>query len=202
LTWNFQFGSLSRASYTSPALETTNLPAEQTPAQSAECRRLLLACLTSLIIDFLDTAPTLLPRLQILQPLSECYPLGTGISPNGKASSRREGPLQIEHVAPMGKQLYPLRFGQLRSEQRSLDQVGCEARKTPAEGDVFFLDFSLIELITTWAAVTRFCVALGPADGVNTFLRAAILPSLHRGDTRALPSAVGSQKRLNRRCGF
>src|SRR6267378_174695 len=30
-----------------------------------------------------------------------------------------------------------------RSEQISLDQAGCEARKTPAEGDVFFLDFYL-----------------------------------------------------------
>jgi Family of unknown function (DUF5670) len=30
-----------------------------------------------------------------------------------------------------------------RSEQISLDQVGCEARKIPAEGAVFFLDFSL-----------------------------------------------------------
>jgi hypothetical protein len=30
-----------------------------------------------------------------------------------------------------------------RSEQNSLDRVGCEARKTPAEGDVFFLDFFL-----------------------------------------------------------
>jgi hypothetical protein len=30
-----------------------------------------------------------------------------------------------------------------RSEQISLDQVGCEARKIPAEGDVFFLDFYL-----------------------------------------------------------
>src|SRR6266852_7058114 len=29
-----------------------------------------------------------------------------------------------------------------RSEQISLDQVGCEARTIPAEGDVFFLDFS------------------------------------------------------------
>jgi hypothetical protein len=29
-----------------------------------------------------------------------------------------------------------------RSEQIALDQVGCEARKIPAEGDVFFLDFS------------------------------------------------------------
>src|SRR6266481_9010215 len=29
-----------------------------------------------------------------------------------------------------------------RSEQISLDQVGCEARKIPAEGVVFFLDFS------------------------------------------------------------
>ena len=30
-----------------------------------------------------------------------------------------------------------------RSEQISLNQVGCEARKIPAEGDVFFLDFYL-----------------------------------------------------------
>ena len=30
-----------------------------------------------------------------------------------------------------------------RSEQIVLDQVGCEARKTPAEGGVFFLDFYL-----------------------------------------------------------
>ena len=30
-----------------------------------------------------------------------------------------------------------------RSEQTSLDQVGCEARKIPAVGEVFFLDFSL-----------------------------------------------------------
>src|SRR6266436_7423486 len=29
-----------------------------------------------------------------------------------------------------------------RSEQISLDQVGCESRKIPAEGVVFFLDFS------------------------------------------------------------
>jgi len=29
------------------------------------------------------------------------------------------------------------------SEQIPLNQVGCEARKTPAEGDVFFLDFYL-----------------------------------------------------------
>jgi hypothetical protein len=28
------------------------------------------------------------------------------------------------------------------SEQNSLDRVGWEARKIPAEGDVFFLDFS------------------------------------------------------------
>ena len=30
-----------------------------------------------------------------------------------------------------------------RSEQISLDQVGWEARKTPAAGEVFFLDFPL-----------------------------------------------------------
>jgi hypothetical protein len=30
-----------------------------------------------------------------------------------------------------------------RSEQISLDQVGCEARKIPAEGDAYFLDFYL-----------------------------------------------------------
>jgi hypothetical protein len=30
-----------------------------------------------------------------------------------------------------------------RSEQISLDQLGCEARKLPAMGRVFFLDFSL-----------------------------------------------------------
>src|SRR5260370_34672760 len=29
-----------------------------------------------------------------------------------------------------------------RAEQILLDQVGCEARKTPVGGDVFFLDFS------------------------------------------------------------
>src|SRR6476620_1313694 len=29
-----------------------------------------------------------------------------------------------------------------RSEQTSLHQVGCEARKTPASAEVFFLDFS------------------------------------------------------------
>jgi len=32
-----------------------------------------------------------------------------------------------------------------RSEQTLLNQVGCEARKTPAVGVVFFLDFSLLE---------------------------------------------------------
>ena len=40
-----------------------------------------------------------------------------------------------------------------RSKQILLDQVGCEARKTPADGDVFFLDFSLYrttrELVAT-----------------------------------------------------
>lgn len=30
-----------------------------------------------------------------------------------------------------------------RSEQISLDQVGRKARKTPAKGEVFFLDFPL-----------------------------------------------------------
>ena len=34
-----------------------------------------------------------------------------------------------------------------RSEQISLDQAGCEARKTPAEGDVFFLDFYLYRTV-------------------------------------------------------
>src|SRR5258706_7794498 len=34
-----------------------------------------------------------------------------------------------------------------RSEQISLDQVGCEARKIPAGGDVFLLDFSLYRTI-------------------------------------------------------
>ena len=41
-----------------------------------------------------------------------------------------------------------------RAEQISLDQVGCEARKIPAEGDVFFLDFYLYR---TNRDLTTFC---------------------------------------------
>jgi len=33
-----------------------------------------------------------------------------------------------------------------RSEQISFDQVGCEARKIPALGEIFFLTSSFIEL--------------------------------------------------------
>lgn len=74
-----RFGPLTRASYASPALDTTNLPPEQAPARSAGFRRLVFARLTSPACrhsnDFSDTAPTLLPRPQILQPQSVCYPL-------------------------------------------------------------------------------------------------------------------------------
>ena len=80
LSRNFRFGPLTDASHASPALGTTNFPPEQAPARSAVFRRLVFARLTGLaccrVIDFSDTAPTLLPRLQILQPQSECYPLG------------------------------------------------------------------------------------------------------------------------------
>jgi hypothetical protein len=37
-----------------------------------------------------------------------------------------------------------------RSEQISLDQVGCEARKIPAEAGEFFLASPFIELIRSW----------------------------------------------------
>ena len=37
-----------------------------------------------------------------------------------------------------------------RSEQISLDQVGCEARKIPALGEIFFLTSSFIELLVTY----------------------------------------------------
>ena len=38
------------------------------------------------------------------------------------------------------------------AEQISLDQVGCEAEQIPAEGDVFFLDFSFYR---TYQDLTR-----------------------------------------------
>jgi hypothetical protein len=63
---NFRFGFLTRASYVSPAPDTTNLPPEQIPARSARLRRLVFARLASpaccRVIDFSDTAPTLLPQ--------------------------------------------------------------------------------------------------------------------------------------------
>src|SRR5215472_18989664 len=37
-----------------------------------------------------------------------------------------------------------------RSEQISLDQVGCEARKLPALGEISFLTSSFIELLVTY----------------------------------------------------
>src|ERR1019366_8605587 len=52
------------------------------PSEVTRFRRLVFARLTPpaccCVTDFSDTAPTFLLRLQILQPQSECYPLGTG----------------------------------------------------------------------------------------------------------------------------
>ena len=42
----------------------------------------------------------------------------------------------------------------ISGEQISLDQVGCEARKIPAEGNVFFLDFSLYNFLAEDALYT------------------------------------------------
>jgi hypothetical protein len=57
-----------------------------------------------------------------------------------------------------------------RSEQISLNQVGCEARKIPAEGDVFFLDFYLYrtyrELPPLSGSMTR--VNSFPLDGLDS----------------------------------
>src|SRR5271169_1429852 len=50
-----------------------------------------------------------------------------------------------------------------RSEQISLDQVGCEARKAPAGGDVFFLDFSLYRTYRELAAAK--CLRLSLLGG-------------------------------------
>src|SRR5258707_8695300 len=41
------------------------------------------------------------------------------------------------------------------SEQISLAQVGCEARKIPAEGEVFFLDFYLYRTIRELSPITQ-----------------------------------------------
>jgi hypothetical protein len=41
-----------------------------------------------------------------------------------------------------------------RSEQILLNQVGCEARKFPVEGDVFFLDFDFYRTHQDLAAIT------------------------------------------------
>lgn len=66
---NFRFGPLTRASYASPALDTTNLPPEQAPSEISGVPTVGLCRLTSPACrhanDFSDTAPTLLPRPQI-----------------------------------------------------------------------------------------------------------------------------------------
>jgi len=57
-----------------------------------------------------------------------------------------------------------------RSEQNTLDQVGCEARKVPAEGHVFFLDFCLYR---TYQAVAPdgACVMIFADETTSTPLR-------------------------------
>src|SRR5712691_10833828 len=82
ITWNFRFGPLNCASCIFPVLYTTNLPPKQAPSEISEVPTPRLCRLTSPACrhanDFSDTAPTLIPQLQILQPQSGCYPLGTG----------------------------------------------------------------------------------------------------------------------------
>jgi len=65
-----------------------------------------------------------------------------------------------------------------KSEQILLDQVGCEARKIPAEGDVFFLDFYIYRTYRDLAA--RLEVTLWPE-----LLRAARAPPATRPCLRA-----------------
>src|SRR5215472_12432570 len=49
---------------------------------------------------------------------------------------------------PLGHSAQQPRSWRGRSEQISLDQVGCEARKIPALGEIFFLTSSFIEQIS------------------------------------------------------
>src|SRR5215472_9649638 len=50
---------------------------------------------------------------------------------------------------PLGHSARQPRSWRGRSEQISFDQVGCEARKVPALGEIFFLTSSFIELTRT-----------------------------------------------------
>ena len=76
-----------------------------------------------------------------------------------------------------------------RSEQISLDQVGCEARKIPAEGGVFFLDFYLYR---TYQELARW--HLPEAD----FWKVSGIPlvrlKLHREVTATVKLAVQKQE--------
>src|SRR5215472_1817091 len=51
---------------------------------------------------------------------------------------------------PLGHSAWQPRSWRGRSEQISFDQVGCEARKVPALGEIFFLTSSFIELPRSW----------------------------------------------------
>src|SRR5947209_7241918 len=50
---NFRFGLLSRASYASPAVDTTNLPPEQAPARLAGFGRPAVSCCIFLTLNLL-----------------------------------------------------------------------------------------------------------------------------------------------------
>jgi hypothetical protein len=81
ISQNFRSGPPTRASYPSPALDTTDLSAEQARDQRGSDGSFGASDWLGLrpANDFSDTALTLLLQLQVLQPVMECYfALGTG----------------------------------------------------------------------------------------------------------------------------
>jgi hypothetical protein len=99
----------------------------------------------------------------VLQQLSEHTDLVTqsqvlelegGTRSKDRRQSREECHKSSEHRRNYERNSHPFRyfevFGRHRSEQNSFIQMGCEARKLPAAGEIFFLTSAFIELIRTW----------------------------------------------------
>jgi hypothetical protein len=76
-----------------------------------------------------------------------------------------------------------------RSKQISLDQVGCEARKLPAVGDICFLTSPFIELLRTLAAKKRsdvISIAMSPVVYKGLEPRSQYLTFLPPGNKAAV----------------
>ncbi len=128
-TRNFRFGLQTRASYASPALDTTNLPPERAPVRSAAFRRLVFARLTSPACCRVIDSQTLLRPSSLGPRFCNRNRSATRSAPAAPRSAAASGQTGVDADA-LGQQ-QPIIAGMLDQPPTSLDQPLLQARQRP-----------------------------------------------------------------------